>query len=96
MTEAAERVRELYASGVPFFTKHALAKLNAQLDRARKNYVHEGASESKARDGMFFLKPLDGRTITVYNEFGSVSQTDDDLEVVVSVSQTMPSEAGHC
>lgn len=96
MTRAAARVRELYASGVPFFTKPALAKLNAQLARARKRYVREEAPESKAHDVMFLLKPLEGRTVGIYNGIGSVSQMDDVVELVVSVSQTTPSEAGHC
>lgn len=96
MTQAAARVRELYASGVPFFTKHALAELNVQLARARKRYVRDEAPESKADDVLFLLKPLEGRTLGIRNAIGSVSQMDDVLELVVSVSQTIPSEAGHC
>lgn len=66
MRQAAERVRELYASGVPFFTKGAIADLARQLDSAKRHHEQGEASVQ-----MFSLQGLDGKTVQVENEIGT-------------------------
>lgn len=77
--QAADRVRELYASGVPFFTKGAIAELVGQFDRATNETEHAGTSEGndggESREQMFFLQGLDGKTVDIENEMGTVWPT---------------------
>lgn len=71
MRQAADRVRELYGSGVPFFTKDAIADLVGQLDRARKHHEQKGASEGDTHEQVFSLQGLDGKTVEIENEIGT-------------------------
>lgn len=75
-TQAADRVRELYASGIRFFTKRAIADLVDQFDRARKHHQRVGTSEGnddgESRGQMLFLQGLDGETVEIENETGTV------------------------
>lgn len=70
MTHAADRVREVYASGVPFFTKRAIADLAGQLDQARKHHKQGSASEGDTREMVFSLQGLYGNTVEIENEVG--------------------------
>lgn len=71
MMLAADQVREIYASGVPFFTKRAIADLAGQLDRARKHYEQSSASEGDTREMVFSLQGLDGNTVEIENKIGT-------------------------
>lgn len=71
MRHAADRVREVYASGVPFFTKRAIADLAVQLDRARKHHEQSSASGADTREMVFHLQGLDGNTVEIENEIGT-------------------------
>lgn len=75
-SQVAERIRAFYTSGVPFFTKDAIADLAGQLHRARKQFQHEsgleGRDESSRQGQMLTLKALDGKTVEVENELGTV------------------------
>ncbi|KAK7732603.1 hypothetical protein SLS63_004858 [Diaporthe eres] len=77
--QAANRVRALYSSGIPFFTKRAIADLVDQFDRARKHLQHVGTSEGndggESRRQMLFLQDLDGKTVELENEIGTVWPT---------------------
>lgn len=70
MALAADQVRGIYASGVPFFTKRAIADLAGQLDRARKHYEQSSASEGDTREMVFSLQGLDGNTVEIENRIG--------------------------
>lgn len=75
-SQVAERIRAFYTSGVPFFTKEAIADLAGQLHRARKQFQDEGGPEGRKKGGrrlqMLTLKALDGKTVRVDNELGAV------------------------
>lgn len=77
--QAADRVRELYSSGIPFFSKHVMADLVEQFDRARRHLQYAGTSqgsdEVESRGQMFFLQGLDGKTVEIENEMGTVWPT---------------------
>lgn len=77
--QAANRVRALYASGIPFFTKRAIADLVDQFDRARNDLQHVGTSGGNDGGGsggrMLFLQDLDGKTVEHENEIGTVWPT---------------------
>lgn len=74
--QAANRVREFYASGIRFFTKRAIADLVDQFDRTRKHLQRVGTSEGndggESHGQMLFLQGLDGETVEVENETGTV------------------------
>lgn len=70
MRHANDRVREVYASGVPFFTKKAIADLAGQLDQARKHHKQSSASEGDTGEMLFSLQGLDGNTVEMENKIG--------------------------
>lgn len=71
MRRATDRIRKAYASGVPFFTKRAIADLAGQLDRARKHHEQSSASGADTREMVFSLQGLDGNTVEIENEIGT-------------------------
>lgn len=83
MKQAVDRLREFYASGVPFFTKDAIAHLARQFDRAKKHYAQRHAPDGEARQQTFSLQALDGETAEVENEIGKVLLMNDTEELVL-------------
>lgn len=75
-SQVTERIRAFYTSGVPFFTKDAIADLAGQLHHARKQFQHEsgpgGRADGSRQVQMLTLKALDGKTVKVENELGTV------------------------
>ncbi|KAK7697275.1 hypothetical protein SLS64_013709 [Diaporthe eres] len=76
--QAANRVRALYSSGIPFFTKRAIADLVDQFDRARKHLQHVD---------------LDGKTVELENEIGTVWPTTGTTEHITGQSLKATREA---
>lgn len=87
--QAADRAREFYASGAPFFTKDAIADLARQFERAREHYAQGAASEGEVHPRMLSLQALDGKTVEVENQIGTAWPESGAIESVMSVSSTL-------
>jgi hypothetical protein len=80
--QAADRVRNFYLSGIPFFTKDAIADLASQLDRAREAFAQDsklvscGSTETESHVQMISLRALDGEIVNVRNRLGEKNQVD--------------------
>ena len=75
-SQDADQVREYFTRSVPFLKKDAIADLVRQLDLTRKNLedesVHNTSNEGDSHVQMLSLRALDGKTVELENELGTV------------------------
>ncbi|KUI72335.1 hypothetical protein VM1G_08043 [Cytospora mali] len=86
--QVADRVRELYANGVPFFTRSAIQDLVHQIDRATQRFQDEGPAGICGQT--FSLQGLDGKTVEVDIEIGKTVRLRGTRELVFGLASKDP------